>query len=145
MPCIRLWMMHWLVLSLVAPVSVNSMPKYETYEIDLSNYELKHWTWKKSQKRLTHYLSFKITNDTFIPRKDLRIFRHLDWGMQPFQLYSGKIPSPIEWLLNPGNKGKKKKKQHLRLLFIAIFFCIILFGPSCSKSYINKSTWGNIE
>ena len=30
----------------------------------------------------------------------------LTGGIQPFQLYSGKIPSAIEWLLNPGNKGK---------------------------------------
>ena len=33
---------RWANLSLVALVSVNSMPKYKSYEMDLSNYELKH-------------------------------------------------------------------------------------------------------
>ena len=51
-------------------------------------------------------------------------FKHLDWGIQPFQLYSGKIPSLIEWLLNPRNKGKKC----LCLPYVAVFFRIILSG-----------------
>ena len=53
-PRFRLWATRWLVLSLVALVSVNSMPKYKSYEMDLLNYELKHWTWTNSQKRLKH-------------------------------------------------------------------------------------------
>ena len=52
-PRVRLWTTRWLVLSLVALVSVNNMLKYKSYEMDLSNYKLKHWTWTNSQKRLT--------------------------------------------------------------------------------------------
>ena len=50
MPRFPLWMTRWLVLSLVVLVSVNSMPKYKSYKMDLSNYKLKHWTWTNSQK-----------------------------------------------------------------------------------------------
>ena len=39
---IRLWTLRWLVLSIVALVSVNSMPKYKSYEMDQLNYKLKH-------------------------------------------------------------------------------------------------------
>ena len=60
-------------------------------------------------------------------------FRHLDCGIQPFQLYSGKTPSPKEWLLNPENKGKISKKR-IRLLSSAVFFCIILLGPFLFKA-----------
>ena len=61
----------------------------------------------KLPKATNHGWNFKIPNeDKHIPRNDERFFKHLDWGIQPFQLNSGKIPSPIEWLLNPGNKGK---------------------------------------
>ena len=52
-PRARLWTTRWLVLSLVALVSVNNIPKYKSYEKDLSNNKLKHWTWTNSQKRLT--------------------------------------------------------------------------------------------
>ena len=34
-PRVRLWTTRWLVLSLRALVSVNNMPKYKIYEIDL--------------------------------------------------------------------------------------------------------------
>ena len=40
---VRLLTTRWLVLSLVALVSVNSMPKYKGYEI-------KHWTWTNTTK-----------------------------------------------------------------------------------------------
>ena len=50
MPRVCLWMTHCLVLSLVALLSVNSMPKYKSYEMDQSNYELKHWTWTNTTK-----------------------------------------------------------------------------------------------
>ena len=52
--CVRLWTTRRLVLSIVALVSVNNMPKYKSYEMDLLNYVLKHWTWTNSQKRRTH-------------------------------------------------------------------------------------------
>ena len=41
-PRVRLWTTRWLVFPLVALVSVNNMPKYKSYEMDLSNYKLKH-------------------------------------------------------------------------------------------------------
>ena len=44
-PRIRFWTKRWLVLSLVAVLSVNSILKW--------NYELKQWTSTNLQKRLT--------------------------------------------------------------------------------------------
>ena len=38
---VRLWMTRWQVLSLVALVSVNSMPKYKSYEMDSSKLRTK--------------------------------------------------------------------------------------------------------
>ena len=149
-PCGRSKVPHWANLSLVVAVLVNSMPKYKklqngpielpTKTVDLdklpkvTNTSLKLYI-------LDMLLKFQIPNkDIYIHKKRLSHFCHLDWGIQPFQLYSRKIPSPIEWLLNPGIKEKYKKC--LCLLFVTIFFCIILFGPSYSRSYINKSMWG---
>ena len=69
-------------------------------------YKLKQLNFDKLPKETDPYGSFKYQMGTSICKKRLTYFRHLNWGIQPFQLYSGKAPSPIEWLLNPGNKGK---------------------------------------
>ena len=39
----------------------------------------------------------------------------------------------MEWLLNPVNKGKYKKKRR-RLLSVIVFLCIILFGTFLGKA-----------
>ena len=78
-------------------------------------------------------LKLQIPNkDTYIHKKQQTHFYHLDWGIEPFQLYSRKIPSPIEWLLNP--EIKEKYKKYLRLLSVTIFFHIILLQPSYPRS-----------
>ena len=62
--------------------------------------------WQTS-KETNFYGSLKYQMKTSIYQETINIFlKHFDWGIQPFQLYSGKIPSPIEWLLNPEIKEK---------------------------------------
>ena len=62
--------------------------------------------WQTS-KETNPYGSLKYQMRTSIYQETINVFlKHLHWGIQPFQLYSGKIPSPIEWLLNPGIKEK---------------------------------------
>ena len=50
-------------LSLVATVSVNSMPKYKKLRNGPIELRTKQWTWTNSQKRLTRCWSFKILNE----------------------------------------------------------------------------------
>ena len=76
------------------------MPKYK--KLRNGPIELRTKTLDKHVMKALKYQN----EDTFIPRNDKRIFKHLEWEIQPFQLYSGKIPSLIEWLLNLGNKEK---------------------------------------
>ena len=38
-----------------SPSRLTVYQNIRSYEMDLSNYELKHWTWTNSQKRLTRY------------------------------------------------------------------------------------------
>ena len=53
-PRVRLWTTCWLVLSLVALVLVNSMPKYKSYEMDQLKYELKTLDFDKLPKATNH-------------------------------------------------------------------------------------------
>ena len=49
-------------------------------------------------------------------------FEHLEWEIQPFQLYSGGIPSPIEWLLNPEIKEKYKNKSSFPICYYLLSY-----------------------
>ena len=60
-------------------------------------------------------------------------FKHLNWEIQPFHLYSGRISPPTERLLNP--EIKVKYKRYLPLLsFTIFFFHIIPLQPSYPRS-----------
>ena len=51
---------------------------------------------------------------TSICKKRLTYFRHLNWGVQPFQLFSGKLPHPWNgyWTL-------EIKEKHKRNIFVS--------------------------
>ena len=114
------------------------MPKYKKLQNGPIKLRTKTLDFNKLPKATNIVKALKYQMRIHIYQETINVFlKHLDWVIQPFQLYSGKFPSPIEWLLNPGNRGEIKKKR-LCLLSFATFFCIILFGPSCSRSYINN-------
>ena len=53
------------------------------------------------------FKALKYQMRTRIYQETINVFLDtLTGGFNHFQLYSGKIPSPMEWLSNPGNKGK---------------------------------------
>ena len=79
-------------------------------------------------------------DDDDILKKRLVQFLHLDWGIRPFQLCSGRVSSPAGWLLGPV-VGENIKKC-LRLLSVTIFFHIILLWPFYPRSQTNKTKVG---
>ena len=123
-------------LSLVALVSFNSMPKYKSYEMDLSNYELKYWSWTNSQTLLKLYQM-----RTHIYQEAINIFLNtLTGGFNHLNCIQGKFPHPLNGCWT--QEIKEKFLKSLCLSSVAVFFHIFLLGPSCSRSYINKTTWG---
>ena len=78
---------------------------------------------------------------THIYQETINVFLNTLTGGFHFQLYSGKIPLSIEWLLNPGNKGKIKKKR-LCLLSVAVFFRIISFWAVLFKELHQQDNVG---
>ena len=109
---------RWANLSLVAAVPVNSIPKYKKLQNGPIELQTKTLDLNKLPKATNTSLKLYLpetllkpqipNKDTYIPKKRLTHFQHFDWVIQPFQLHSGKIPSHIEWLLNPRIKGKYK-------------------------------------
>ena len=83
--------------------------------------------WQNFQKKTNPYGSPKYQMRHLHTWNKLTYFWHLNWGIQPFQCIQKKTPSSTEWLLNPGNKGKYKRKA-LSLICRYLFFLYIYLG-----------------
>ena len=93
---------------------------------NIKDYEMELQTkttglWQTSQKKLTLMEALNTKWGLAYARNDYRILDTLTGGIQPFQLYSEKTPSSMEWLLNPGNKGKYKKNVFVSFLYLSSF------------------------
>ena len=88
--------------------------------------------WQNSKRKLTLMETRNTKCGHLHTWNDLTYFWHFNWGDSTISMYSGKIPSSTEWLLNPVNKGKYKRNVFVSYLF-CLFFCIILLGLSWAR------------